>query len=142
MYPGALCRCSPNPTYGHQRRGNGIRHNCRIPQKLIETESTACQTPLEESQPVTVLFCCTSDIYLGPPEWRCICSARIRSNGHVISSMTLPGGQNGEFEVPRCEGKKELPPDPGIGWFSLRHIGSRRTSRMPQLCRPFRDVCL
>ena len=104
-------------------------------------ESTACQTPLEESQPVTVPFCCMSDIYLGSPEWRWICPARIRSNRHMIQSMTLPGGQNVQFEVPRCEGREELPPDPGIGWLIMRHGGSRGTSRMPQLCRPFRVVC-
>ena len=92
--------------------------------------------------PVTMLFCCTSDTYLGSPEWRWICPARIRSNRHVIPSMTLPGGQNFEFEIPRCEGKEELPPDPGRGWLPLRHTGSLGTSRMQQLCRPFRDVCL
>ncbi len=37
--------------------------------------------------------------------------------------------QNGEFEVPRCEGKEELPPDPGIGWLRLRRTGSRGTSQ-------------
>ena len=142
MYPGAFCRCPPNPTDGHQRRDNGIRRNRRSPRKLTQTESTACQAPLGESQLVTVLFCCMSDIYLGSPEWRWICPARIRSNGHGIPSMTLPGGQNGECEVPRCEGREELPPDPGIGRPRLRHKGSRGTSRMPQRCRPFRDVCL
>ena len=63
-----------------------------------------------ESQPVSVLLCCMSDI--GSPEWRWICPARIQSKGHKSPSMTIPGGQNGEYEVPRCERRKELPLDP------------------------------
>ena len=139
---GAFCRRPPNPIDGHQRRGNGNCRNRRSSQKLTQTESTACQAPLEESRPVAMLLYCMSDIYPGSPEWRWIFSARIRLNGHVIPSMTLNGGQNGELEVPRCEWKEELPPDPGIGWLRLRHTGPCGTSRMPQQCRPFRDVCL
>ena len=93
------------------RRQNDIRCNRRSRQKLTQTESAACQAPLEESQHVMVLFCC---INLESPEWRRICAARIRSNRNVIPSMTLSGGQNGEFEVNRCEWREELPPDPGI----------------------------
>ena len=50
--------------------------------------------------------------------------------------MTFPDGQNGEFEVPRCERKEEVSPDPALGWLRLIHTGSRGTN---ELCRPFRD---
>ena len=118
----------------HQRRGHSIGCYRRCGAKTDSTSSTACQSPLEKSQSG---FCCMSDIYLGSPEWRWICPARIRSNGHVITSMILPGWQNGEFEASRCEGREELPPDPYMIWLRLRHTDTRRPyrlSRYIQIC--------
>ena len=84
-----------------------------------------------------------SDIYIGSPVCRWICPPRIRSNVNVIPSITLPGKQNGECGVPRCDGRQELTPVPDKGRPRLIHtVCSSNTSTMSQLCRPFCNVCL